>query len=355
MKLLALPRYGRLGASSRLRIYQYFPWFRQQGIEVQCRPLLDDHYVQSLYAKKRAPFSVLSGYLGRVSSLLASRQFDALYLEKEALPWLPGVLELAFLPRDLRLVVDYDDAVFHNYDQHSNPVVRALLGQKLNRLMTRADLVTVGNNYLADRAMSAGSRRVERVPTVIDLDRYPLRARSEVTTGEVVVGWIGSPSTAKYLGAVSGVLDRLRRCYRIHCVAIGAREDQLAGTPFVPVPWHEDTEVSSLCGLDIGIMPLPDTPWERGKCGYKLIQYMACGLPVVASPVGVNRDIVRHGESGFLAGNEADWTNSLEKLIVDASLRASMGAAGRERVEGEFCLQVQGPRLAQMLHDLGTN
>jgi glycosyltransferase involved in cell wall biosynthesis len=352
VKLLVLPRYGKLGASSRLRSYQYFPWFERSGITVQCRPLFDDYYVQSLYANKHAPISVLSGYLGRIVALLRSNRFDALYLEKEMLPWLPGVLEIGLLSRNTCLVVDYDDAVFHNYDRHQNSVVRSLLGKKLDRLMARADLVTVGNNYLGDRAISAGSRRVEWVPTVIDLDRYPIRVRSETASDEVVVGWIGSPSTAKYLKTVSGVLEELRRIYRIRCIAIGAREDQLAGTPFVPMLWHENTEVSSLHGLDIGIMPLPDGPWERGKCGYKLIQYMACGLPVVASPVGVNRDIIRHDENGFLASNEVDWTASLRRLITDASLRARMGAAGRERVEREFCLQVQAPRLAQMLRSI---
>lgn len=355
MKLLCLPRYGRLGASSRLRIYQYFPWFRQRGIEVQCQPLLNDHYIQSLYTNKSAPISVLLGYLGRMRLLLASRQVDVLYVEKEILPWLPGMLELGLLPRNVRLAVDYDDAVFHNYDQHSSSIVRALFGKKLDQFMARADIVTVGNSYLGDRAISVGSRQIEYVPTVIDLDRYPLRVRHPSTTNEVIVGWIGSPFTAKYLKIVSRVLEKLRQSYRIRCVAIGVQEDQLVGTPFIQMPWHEDTEVSSLNGLDIGIMPLPNAPWERGKCGYKLIQYMACGLPVVASPVGVNREIVRHGESGFLADSDADWANSLEQLVSDASLRARMGAAGRERVEREFCLQVQGPRLAQMLYDLGTN
>ena len=354
MKLLVLPRYSRLGASSRLRTFQYLPSFERAGIDVQYHSLLDDHYVRLLYAKRRAPLSILGGYVARIGALMRTRKFDALYVEKEALPWFPAFVELGLLPSVLRLAVDYDDAIFHNYDQHSSWAVRKLLGCKLDRLMARADLVTVGNDYLADRAVRAGSRRVEIVPTVIDLERYPLRVRTEASTSEVVVGWIGSPATAKYLEMVSEVLNRLCLRHRMRCVAIGAREDQLVGTPFRPAPWHEDTEVSSLWGLDIGIMPLPDAPWERGKCGYKLIQYMGCGLPVVASPVGVNRQIVRNGENGFLADSEVQWEECLERLIVDASLRARMGAAGRERVEQEFCLQVQGPRLARMLRELGS-
>lgn len=354
MRVLVLCKYGRLGASSRLRSLQYLPWLEQVGMTCVVSPLLSDYQVEHLYTAGRYPLaSLFRSYTRRVRSLLSRRQFDVVWIEKEALPWLPAWFERQLL-RDVPYVLDYDDAIFHNYDQHSSWAVRKLLGCKLDRLMARADLVTVGNDYLADRAVRAGSRRVEIVPTVIDLERYPLRVRTEASTGEVVVGWIGSPATAKYLEMVSEVLNRLCLRHRMRCVAIGAREDQLVGTPFRPAPWHEDTEVSSLCGLDIGIMPLPDAPWERGKCGYKLIQYMGCSLPVVASPVGVNRQIVRNGENGFLADSEVQWEECLERLIVDASLRARMGAAGRERVEQEFCLQVQGPRLARMLRELGS-
>lgn len=351
MKLLVLPRYGRLGASSRLRSYQYLPWFQEAGIDAHVHALLDDHYLQALYSKRRAPLAVLRGYIGRTRWLLAAGNFDAIFVEKEAYPWVFSFIELGMLSRRVRIVVDYDDAVFHNYDRHPNSLVRKLLGNKLDLLMARAAMVTVGNNYLADRAVSAGAQRVERIPTVIDLDRYLLLPRAD-TAEEIVIGWIGSPSTAHYLQQVNGPLTDLCKRFRLRCVAIGARPDQLQGTPFTAAEWGEDTEVGSLRGMDIGIMPLPDAPWERGKCGYKLIQYMACGLPVVASPVGVNKEIVDDGENGFLADSPDAWTRSLEKLISDAGLRAQMGAAGRKKVEADYCLQVQGPRLSRMLIDL---
>lgn len=352
MKLLMLPRYGRLGASSRLRSYQYLPWLRREGIDVHVQALLDDRYVSALYERRRATLAVASGYVGRVSRLLAARQFDAVFAEKETLPWLPAAIELGLLPKHVRLVVDYDDAVFHRYDQHRRSFVRRLLGDKLDRVMRRADLVTVGNSYLAERAMAAGAARVERVPTVVDLERYQGQCRADFADGEIVIGWIGSPSTAHYLKRVSASLAQLKARYRVRCIAIGARPDQLVGTPFEAVEWHEGTEVASLHGFDIGIMPLPDAPWERGKCGYKLIQYMACGLPVVASAVGANNDIVTDNENGLLVHDDAGWTEALERLILDASLRTRMGVAGRKRVEAEYCLQVQGQRLAGLLHGL---
>jgi hypothetical protein len=138
----------------------------------------------------------------------------------------------------------------------------------------------------------------------------------------------------------------------IACAAIGARSDQVAGGPFVAQPWSEADEARLLRGIDIGIMPLPDEPWTRGKCGYKLIQYMASGLPVVASPVGVNRDLVRHGENGFIASSESEWEEALARLSADPDLCRRMGLAGRRRVEAEFSLEIQAPRLERLLRSV---
>lgn len=348
MRLLILPRYGALGASSRLRMLQYEGALRAEGWQVDVAPLLDDAYVTGLYAGNVAAWPVVRSYLQRLRTLLSRRHYDVIWVEKELFPWLPSLLELALIPRRTALVVDYDDAVFHRYDEHRSAFVRQVLGRKIDAVMRRANVVTAGNEYLAQRARSAGCRRVEWLPTVIDLDRYPpgMVAKS---AGPVVVGWIGSPSTAGYLQMVAPALIELTRAQPLRCVAIGARADQVAGTPFEAWPWTEDTEVALLRQLDIGIMPLPDAPWERGKCGYKLIQYMACSLPVVASPVGVNRDIVRAGENGYLATTPRGWVDALAALVQDPARRAAMGANGRRQVEDVYCLQTQAARLAAML------
>lgn len=353
MRLLILPRYSPLGASSRLRMYQYVPSLQAAGIEVQISPLLDDDYLRGLYRGRTPLVPVLRGYGRRWQALHDVRNFDAVWVEKEAWPWLPLWLESRLLNSPSRLVLDYDDAVFHRYDFHSNPLVRSALGPKLDGLMQRADLVTAGNEYLAERARSAGCRNVQWLPTVIDLERYPAsQARDHV--GPVVVGWIGSPSTAGYLRAVSDALAPLQAAGMVRCVAIGARPEQVHGTPFEARPWQEQTEVAQLQGFDIGIMPLPDAPWERGKCGYKLIQYMACSLPVVASPVGVNTAIVRPGENGWLADTPEQWAEAIRRLADDGGLRHRMGAAGRRQVEETYCQQVQAGRLIGMLREVVT-
>ena len=347
MRLLMLPRYSALGASSRLRMMQYVPALRAAGIEVEVAPLLGDDYVRGLYAGSIPMATVLRSYWQRLRRVQAMDHFDVVWLEKETWPWLPAWLELPLLRGCTRLVVDYDDAVFHRYDAHSAWPVRALLGKKIDRIMQRANTVTAGNAYLADHARAAGSKNPQWLPTVIDLDRYPLKPPMQ-KEGAVVVGWIGSPSTADYLHEVSAALAPLQTAGRIRCVAIGARPDQLVGTPFQAEPWHEDTEVAQLQHFDIGIMPLPDAPWERGKCGYKLIQYMACSLPVVASPVGVNAELVVQGENGFLASSPAQWAEAIRVLLDDAEMRHRLGQIGRQSVERTYCLQAQAPRLMEM-------
>lgn len=350
MRLLILPRYDALGASSRLRMLQFVPALQSEGFDVDVAPLLDDGYVSDLYAGSVSGWKVARAYLRRMRLLWKFKKYDVVWVEKELFPWLPAWFEARWFSNNVAVVADYDDALFHRYDQHRIGLVRWLLGRKIDSVMRRADVVTAGNNYLAARANDAGARHVEWLPTVVDLDRYTT-PKPKVKKDVVVIGWIGSPATAHYLLQLTPVLVELAKNQAIRCVAIGARSDQVKGTPFEALPWSENEEVAELSGLDVGIMPLLDEPWERGKCGYKLIQYMACGLPVVASPVGVNVDIVRQGETGELASSIADWASSLARLVGDADLRQQMGAAGRRRVEETFSLQVQFARLAGILRD----
>jgi glycosyltransferase involved in cell wall biosynthesis len=351
LRILMLPRYDAAGASSRIRMLQYISALAAQAIEVTVAPLLDDGYVDDLYAGKVSAWKVANAYARRVVTLLTARGYDAVWLEKELFPWMPAWLEAWLLPAKAAVVADYDDAVFHRYDQHRSRIVRWLLGGKIDQVMRRADSVTAGNEYLAERARRAGAPHVQVLPTIVDLERYrPLPSGPDAD--HVVIGWIGSPATAHYLHQISGPLAALASRHPIRCVAIGANADQLQGTPFEAWPWSEATEVELLRRIDIGIMPLPDAPWERGKCGYKLIQYMACGLPVVASPVGVNRDIVQAGRNGELAETSGEWEQALERLVSDPDLRRRMGAAGRRRVEETYSIQAQVAGLVGLFRDL---
>lgn len=348
LKVLLLSRYGNLGASSRIRSYQYLPYLREQGVEVTLAPLLPDGYLHDLYAGKRPGLiSILAAYLRRIGALIQQKKFDLLWIEYEIFPWLPGWLESMVLSNGTPYLVDYDDAIFHRYDRHPNPLVRRTLGHKIDAVMRYASTVVVGNEYLRDRAIKVGARRVEALPTSIDLARYPspTQAQNEMFT----IGWIGSPATTRYLYLVREALAEVCAHNQAKVVLVGASEPGWMDVPHAIHPWSEDTEVAEVSGFDVGIMPLEDNPWERGKCGYKLIQYMACGKPVVASPVGINTRIVEPGINGYLAETKHDWVRALTALLADADLRQKMGAAGRAKVERDYAVQVNVLRLAAML------
>jgi len=213
--------------------------------------------------------------------------------------------------------------------------------------MQHATTVVVGNNYLAEYARRVGARKIEYLPTVVDIDRYPI---SEKKSKQFRIGWIGSPITAPYLGLVKDALYDVCQQTDARIVLIGAGErDFLPGLEKENLAWSEDSEVANIQSCDVGIMPLPDEPFAQGKCGYKLIQYMAAGLPVVASPVGVNARIVEQGKTGFLASSREEWKQALVTLYEDAGLRNSMGRAGRQKVEKEYTLQITAPRLLDIL------
>lgn len=332
-------------------MYQYLEFFEAQGHKVTISPLFGDNYLRELYDGRRDTAEIVRGYCRRIArQIRGNASFDLVWLEKELLPWMPAWTER--LRGRPPIVVDYDDAVFHRYDQHRLPLVRRVLGRRIDHVMARSAMVTAGNGYLSARARAAGCLHVEDVPTVVDLRRYSLNERGAEGGRPLRIGWIGSPVTAGYLHRTTPAIMQLSREYSIEAIAIGAHEHQVAGTPFRAAPWTEASEAGHVASFDIGIMPLPDEAWERGKCGYKLIQYMACGIPVVASPVGVNKEIVTPGQSGLLASDESEWLASLRQLAGDALTRRRMGLAGRARVEQWYSLQAQAPRLQAMFEDV---
>ena len=338
-----------------MRFLQYLPELSKFGIDVKVQILFDDRALTSRYKQRRYSFSaLLRAFYHRLAALRAATHFDLLWIEKEALPWWPQWAEAFFL-RGVRYVLDYDDAVFHIYDHHRLPIICWIFGKRLDSLMRHAHLVVSGNDYLAQRSKDAGADWVEELPTVIDLVRYPWPQSPEEANRahKPTIVWIGSPSTVSYLELLREPLQRLTQNHDFVFRVIGG-EVSIPGVSVECFPWSEQAEVALIAAADVGVMPLMDTPWERGKCGYKLIQYMACGLPVVASPVGFNIRIVQPEVNGYLADGVCSWTNALDRLLVDSALRARMGAAGRQLIETSYCIQVTGSRLAELLRLAAT-
>ncbi len=212
-------------------------------------------------------------------------------------------------------------------------------------------LVMAGNAYLADRAHKAGASHISIVPTVVDADAYGRQLGGlPQSNPRSRIGWIGTPSTwHQYMVPMLPMLKDLALKHYAIVRVVGAT---VASDDVIEVlPWSESEESEMIQGMDVGLMPLDDSPWARGKCGYKIIQYMACGIPVVASPVGVNADIVQHGVTGFLASTDAEWREAIETLLGDSGLRQRMGEAGRRRMEEHYSLQTWAPRVAALLKE----
>lgn len=353
MRILALTKYGTLAAGTRQRFLQYAPALADAGIELEVMPLLDNDYLAPRLSGRgsRSVLPQLRAYGRRLGQLLTRRDHDVLWVHLELFPYLPGIFERLAALGGKPIVYDHDDAIFHQYDAHPRAAVRRLLGGKLERLLRRAAAATCGNPYLQEYAARFCPNSIV-LPTVVDANLYT-PAPSRPDAGPPMVGWIGSPSTWPYVRPLLPVLTRLARDGAIRFRAIGAGERAVVDGPGLAfLPWREEEEVARVRAMDIGIMPVPDDAWARGKSGYKLIQYMACGVPTVASPVGVNSEIVSDGVTGRLASSETQWEAALTALAGDPALRARMGAAGRERFERRYSLQVNAPRLVALMRSL---
>jgi glycosyltransferase involved in cell wall biosynthesis len=297
---------------------------------------------------------MLGGYLRRLQRLLGARDYDLMWVHSEFFPFLPGIAERLAVMAGVRPVVfDFDDAIFHNYDAHPSSLVRRVLGKKLVPGLKRAAACCCGNPYVQDYAKRYCDNSII-LPTVVSTKEYQPSGRIAPATQGLVIGWIGSPSTWRYMHPILPVLKEVVEEHKVRVRVIGAGAnavgDGFPGLDFVE--WQEATEIRQVQAMDIGIMPLPNDIWARGKSGYKLVQYMACGLPVIASPVGVNVDIVRDGVQGFLARDCGEWKAALVRLIRNEEMRLRMGAEGRKQVQERFSVEVHGPRLVELFTSL---
>ena len=356
MKILFLTQTGPLGPSSRYRVYQLLPGLEKLGIQGTVSPAIDDDLYRTLYlnpggrASRRAAF--LATWKARRVDLERLAGFDAVFVQKGVFPGLYAGFE-SRIARRRPMVFDFDDAIWLPREGGS-PLLRLVHRERaVQEILRRAAAVVAGNDYLADYARRF-NRAVTVVPSAIDVGRYSLVSAHHSNTPSLqspappLIGWMGSSTTLPYLKPLRPVFQRLGVNPRV----IGSGDPSALGFDVDFRPWRLETESAELAQLSIGIAPLPDTPWEHGKCGVKLLQYMAAGIPVVASPVGVHNRIVRHGVNGFLARNEAEWIDGLSRLISDADLRARLGAAGRQTVEQDYALPRAAEQVAGVLRDL---
>lgn len=356
MKLLILTNHGPEDASARQRIHEYVPALAAAGFSVSIHPFTDAALFgvqqrKGLWSRKVR--EMMRATQRRLASLALVGDADVVMVHREAFPFGPPWLESWVARRARSFVYSFDDALYAPYPYAHGLTKRALYALKYGRnlapVMRRAHAVVAGSETLADYARQHCSR-VAVIPTAIDADRYrPARVSRE--DEQVVIGWIGSPSTSWHLKGIDGALRRVSRMYGERVVFSFVGDSAL--TPAVPgarvVAWCQERELADLQSFDIGLMPLDDSRWTRGKCAYKAVQYMAVGIPVVASPIGAASDVVRQGATGLLASTEDEWVSALSKLILDRALRQQLGAAGRAAVRSHYSLAATAGQLIDVL------
>lgn len=351
MRILLLPRYDFTGPSSRYRFYQYIPYLKEQKWELIVKPLLSNNYIKYLYEKTPWPVNeIVIGYFKRIILLLNKKKYDIIWIEQEAFPWIPPFIEKLLIKSDTKLIADYDDAFFHRYDLHKYFLIKYLLGKKIDMVMNIANLVLAGNEYLAERAKNNNAKKIEIFPTAVDTDKFIKKEFNK--EHYFTIGWIGSPSTTRYLYLIEKALKEIYNQGNVRFAFIGAGDLKFKNFPTLNIDWDESTEVEEISKFDVGIMPLADSPFEKGKCGLKLIQYLSCGIPVIGSPVGVNNKIIQHGINGFKADTIEDWIKYLKIMKEDLDLRKKMGVEGRKFIIKNYSLECNSKRLVSLFKNI---
>lgn len=345
MRIVAFTKYPYEGPSSRYRFYNYRDCFMKAGIDMKIAPFFSSAYF-SKKSKMTKTVGVAVSYFRRLMQLLAlvaaPRRYSLVLVEYELFPYLPAFFEWLLHKRGIVYIADYDDAVFHRYDRHRSGVVRRLLGGKIARVMEMAGTVIVCNAYLERYARQHNAKTL-RLPTVVLLDRYR-QAMKEYRAPEkkpFTIGWIGSKSTSVYLLDILPAVEAFASRYDAVFNFVGFDDSVLpegvkSRCRINAIPWSEETEIKEILNFDIGIMPLRSDPWSQGKCGFKLVQYMSCKKPVIASPVGINTSLVEDGVNGYLAETPEEWLKAFEALYRDENLRKKMSDANDAKMLDEY-------------------
>ena len=359
MRVLVLASAPYDTSGPRYRIEQWARHLEPAGFRFTFAPFESEALHNVIYQRGRyvqKTMLTLEACVRRFRAIAMARDFDVVLIFREAMLIGPALIEHLLARAGLPIVFDFDDAIWVPYRSPSNARWSYLKcfgkAATICRLSSR---VIVGNRYLADYARRF-NENVVVVPSTIDTDAYaPRRSSGAEDAHPVTIGWTGSHSTVQHLDTLRPALARLRqRCgFRLH--VIGAPSYTLNGIETTVQPWRAESEARDLQCFDIGIMPLPDGDWNRGKCGMKLLQYMGAGIPAVGSPVGMNAEIICDGVNGFLASTEEQWVETLFALIRDHHLRRRMGEAGRQTVEERYSTRVWAPKVGEILESAAAS
>jgi glycosyltransferase involved in cell wall biosynthesis len=341
-------------------VYQFVPYLEAAGHHCTVRPFSTRTLFRTLHQRGNLLTKIAHTVycsLRRLADVLRAGRYDLVVIHREAFPFFTPAVERLVFARNRNVVYSFDDAVYAGHGESSSlrhPLLyRLKYSSGVNEVIARSVHVMAGNEVLASHARQFNDA-VSIFPTVVDLDHYTLLPKAQDGDKAVTIGWSGYSSTAPYVAAIEAPLRRLAVDHpgRVRFLCIGAPDMKLDLPDFEALPFRLESVVEDLRKIDIGLMPMPDTPWTRGKCSFKAIQYMALGIPTIASPVGMNNDLIQHNENGLFASGPEEWYQSISRLVADAPLRSSLGMAGRATVAQGYSLQIWGPRLVSLLESI---
>jgi glycosyltransferase involved in cell wall biosynthesis len=351
MKVLFLTQTTEKGPATRYRASQYFEYLRKNGIQCTLSSGLPDFcygffYDSSSMIKKLLCLPII--ILRRAVDLFRVRNFDLIFIQREILPQCWPLFELLIFKLNRKVIFDFDDAIFLIPPQRKNIVYKLRCKSAVEKIVQNCRQVIAGNNFLADYARRFNPN-VEVIPTVVDTQKWKSQKTAKEKSVKTVIGWIGSENTVFYLYRIRDVLKKISKEFDISLHLIGGKGFECGDIDVLHFEWDEKTEVELVSGFDIGIAPLNNDQWEKGKCGLKLIQYMACSVASVCSAVGVHKEIIQDGKNGFLAETEKQWYEKLKLLIENKKLRSELAARARMTVDQEYSLEANKTKMRDLI------
>ena len=355
LRVLALATYPDHAAATRYRVSQYTPLLAEMGIAVDVRPFLTNRVFARMYDRAYALATaggIAAGVARRTGDVVRLGKFDVAFVQREAALVGPPVVEW-LVQRRMPMVLDLDDATYLSRPSDVYGPLTSLLkwSGKTDRLIDWSTQVTAGNAAVASYAAGRG-KPATILPTIVDVERWTPRERTD--RGDLVIGWMGTHSTFAYFRMLFPVLRRLAERHRVRVRIVGAGVDQvpLDGIHVELLPWSLDREIADVQSFDVAVYPILADAWAEGKSGFKSIQYLSCGVPYVASPVGAAAEIGVPGRTHLEATTEDEWVSALSRLLEDGELRTRMGRAGRAYAVEQYSLPRAAASLGKVLRDV---
>lgn len=354
MKIVFFTKYTQRGASSRYRTFQYLEYYRQYGFNVDVYSLFPTKYIDIFYNTGKKPISILIPYYFKRIFQCLFIKADIVVIEYELFPYLPWFLEKLFLRRK-KIILDYDDAVFHYYDEHPNSLIRKLLSNKIPERAKKSNCIIAGSPYLYAFLKKFNKATIE-IPTSIQFEKYIntgiVRKKKDIKP--FVVGWIGSKDTSKNLLLLKPALLQIQKKYNVILRVIGFDKNSLHildGLNYEILPWSADTEIAEISKFHVGVMPLIDSSFNKGKCGFKLIQYMACAIPTISTPTDTNKKINEHSYNLF-ANTDEEWFNAIETILLNTNKYALVGQKNQQVIQLHYSIEANHKKYINIFNQL---